>query len=92
MAISELLLGKYHTWDIFGLALATEKQSVLWKKNLNDEYHGNHSAKIGAVSSAENTPDTSKFIRSIVPIGPKVWDIDEERLHWASVVRGLCKT
>ena len=25
----------------------------------------------------------------IVCLGPKVWDFDEERLHWVSVVRGL---
>ena len=38
--------------------------------------------KIGADGSAENTP---KFICQ----SPKVWDFNEKRLHWASVVRGF---
>ena len=32
--------------------------------------------KMGADKSFENTPNA-----------PKVWDFDEKRLHWASVVR-----
>ena len=39
--------------------------------------------KMGADSFAEDTP---KFIQSICSIDPKVWDIVENRLHWASVV------
>ena len=55
---------------------------------------GTHSSKIGADSSAENTPNTPECICQIVCPSPKVWDIDEKRLHWASVVRGeilLCR-
>ena len=36
---------------------------------------------MGADKSADNTPNAPKFIC------PKVWDFDEKRLHWASVVR-----
>jgi hypothetical protein len=39
---------------------------------------------MGADSSAENTPNTPKFICLI----PKVLDFNEKRFHWASVVRG----
>ena len=46
---------------------------------------GSHSAKMEAISSAENTPIIPKFITPICPIGPKVWDIAEKRLHWAFV-------
>ena len=42
-----------------------------------------HSTKMGADKSAERTPNAPKFISPI----PKVWDFDEKRLHWASVVR-----
>ena len=73
MAISQILFGQYHIWDIFWLGLKTKV--FLWKKQLNDGNHeqGTHSAKMGAdSSSAENTPNTPKFIR---PICPKVWDI-----------------
>ena len=41
------------------------------------------STEMGAESSGENTP---KFILPICPIGPKIWDTVEKRLHWASVV------
>ena len=39
---------------------------------------------MGADKLAENTPMAPNFI---CPNCPKVWDIDEKRLHWASVVR-----
>ena len=44
---------------------------------------GTHSTKMGADKSAENTPNPPKFNCP----RPKVWDFDEKRLHWASVVR-----
>ena len=37
---------------------------------------------MGADSSAENTPNAPEFIC------PKVLDFNQNRLHWASVVRG----
>ena len=40
-----------------------------------------NSTKMGADKLAENTPNVPKINR------PKVWDFDEKRLHWASVVR-----
>ena len=46
-----------------------------------------HCAKKDADSTAKNTPNTPKFIWPILPFGPKVWDINEKRLHRASVVR-----
>ena len=47
---------------------------------MNDGNHGQRtrSAKKGSDGSAENTPNTSKFIRPIYPIGLKFWDIDEK--------------
>ena len=44
------------------------------KKQVNDRNHGKgtHSAKLRADKSAEDTPNTPKFI---CPIGQKVWDI-----------------
>ena len=45
---------------------------------------------MGADKSAENTPKCPKiFLPKIVCPSPKVWDFDEKRLHWASVVRDL---
>jgi hypothetical protein len=45
--------------------------------------------KMGADKSTENTPNAPKFIcPNCLRLGsPKVWDFDEIRLHWASVVR-----
>ena len=42
-----------------------------------------HSTKMGAKKSTENTSNAPNFICP----SPKVWDFDEKRLHWASVVR-----
>ena len=47
-----------------------------------------HSAKMSADSPGQNTHNP-KFIRSICPIGLKVWDNIEKRLHRVSVVRAL---
>jgi hypothetical protein len=54
---------------------------------LNNEKHGKwtHSTKMVVESSAQNTP---KFICPICLPKPKVWDFNEKKLHWASVVRG----
>jgi hypothetical protein len=38
---------------------------------------------------AKNTPKPPKFVWPVCPIGPKVWDIVEKRLHWAFVVHAL---
>jgi hypothetical protein len=35
------------------------------------------------INLSKNTPNTPKFICP----SPKVWDFDEKRHHWASVVR-----
>ena len=51
--------------------------------------HRTHSAKMEAISSAENTPIIPKFIPPICPIGPKVWDIIEKGLYRTSIVRAL---
>ena len=44
--------------------------------------------KIGADSSAENTPLPHNLSVKFVCPSPKVLDFNEKRLHWASVVRG----
>ena len=41
----------------------------------------------GADNLAEDTSNTSKFIW---PIRPKIWNIVERELHWASVVHAFC--
>ena len=46
---------------------------------------GNHCTKMGTAKLAENTPNAAKLICPTL----KVWDFDEKRLHWASVVRVL---
>ena len=46
-----------------------------------------HCTKMGADKSAENTPNAKNLSAQIVCLSPKVWDIIEERLHQASVVR-----
>ena len=38
--------------------------------------------KMGVDKLFKNTPNAPKFICP----SPKVWDFDEKRLHWASVV------
>ena len=83
MAISQILLIQYQIWDVFGLGL---KSKVFCRKKNENYRPGTHSAKMGADSLAKNNP---KFIRPICPIGPKVWDIIEKRLHRVSVFRGM---
>ena len=46
---------------------------------------GTNSTKISADKLAKNSPSAPKFIR---PNCLKVWDLEEKRLHWASIVRG----
>ena len=41
------------------------------------------STKMGADKLFENTPNAPKVICP----SPKVWNFDEKRLHWVSVVR-----
>ena len=67
MAISQILYSQYHIWVRF------EKQSYQQKKQLDNRL------KMGARSSAKNTPNTPKFIWEICPIGPKVWDIVDKK-------------
>ena len=74
MAISQIIFGQHHILDVFGSGL---KSTVFCGKN---------SAKIGGDADclAQNT---QKKFHPIFRIGPKIWDIVEKRLHWASVVR-----
>ena len=53
---------------------------------MNNGRHGQgtHCTKKGADSLAENTPNAPEFICP----SSKVWDFNEERFHWAFVVRG----
>ena len=44
---------------------------------------------MSADKSAENTPNALKLSAQIDCPSPKVWDFDEKRLHWASVVRDM---
>ena len=47
---------------------------------------------MGADKLAENTPNAPKLICPIVCPSPKVWDFNEKRLHWVSVVRDWKQT
>ena len=67
MTISHILYGQYHIWDTFGLGL--------YYGNDGNRGQGTHSAKMGAYSSAENTPNNPIFIWPNCPIGSKVWDV-----------------
>ena len=51
---------------------------------MNNRKHGQgtHSTKMGA----EKCPMPENLSAQIVCPSPKVWDFDEKRLHWASVV------
>ena len=42
-----------------------------------------------ADKSAEKTQIPQNISAQILCPNPKVWDFDEKRLHWVSVVRGL---
>ena len=48
---------------------------------------GTQSTKMGADKLAENTPNAQNLSAQFVCPSPKVWDFNEKRLHWASVVR-----
>ena len=43
--------------------------------------------KMGADKFLENTQMPQNLSAQIVSQSPKVWDFDEKKLHWASVVR-----
>ena len=47
---------------------------------------GTHCTKMGADSSAENTPNALELSAQFVCPSPKVLDFNEKRLHWASVL------
>ena len=47
---------------------------------------------MGANKLGENTPNAHNLSAQTVCPSPKVWDFDEKRLHWVSVVRGTGNT
>ena len=47
---------------------------------------------MGSDKSAENIPKAPKISAQIVGPSSKVWDLDEKRIHWASIVREPDKT
>ena len=55
---------------------------------MNNEKHGQgpHCTKMGADSLAENIPNLSA---QFVCPSPKVLNLNEKRLHWASIVREI---
>jgi hypothetical protein len=57
---------------------------------INEKHgQGTHSTKLSAEKSSEKYSKGPKiYLPQIVCPRPKVWDFDEKRLHWASVVRG----
>ena len=88
IAISQIIYWQYHIWDIFVFGL-NNKVFFVDKLRYGNQEQGTHSEKMCADSLAKNTLNTQRFIWPICPIGSKVWDIVEKRLHRASVVRGL---
>ena len=61
----------------YGLMIAIS-QTLFGQYHTWDMDKGLKVPKIGADNLDLNTPNTSKFIRTICPIGPKVWDIVEK--------------
>ena len=60
---------------------------------INRKYgQGTHRPQMGSDKSAENTPKAPKISAQIVGPSSKVWDLDEKRIHWASIVREPDKT
>ena len=57
--------------------------------NIGKHGQGTHCAKMGADSSAENTPNAPEFICPICLPNSKSSRFQWKRLHWASVVRGI---
>ena len=55
-----------------------------WKTWTRDSHS---STKMGADKLAETTQMPQNLSAQIGRPSPKVWDFDEKRLHWASVVR-----
>ena len=51
MAISQILYGRYHIWDSFGICRTEDQIFFLLKKQPNTQNHalGTHNAKMGAV-------------------------------------------
>ena len=71
-AISQILYGQYHIWDLYVLGLKTK--GFLWEKQPDTLSHGQgtHSAKKSADSLSENTPNASKHSAQFVCPSPKV--------------------
>ena len=59
-------------------------------KSINGKHRQRtHSTKMVADELAENTPNALNLSAQIFCPYPNVWDFDEKRLHWASLVRVL---
>ena len=63
-----------------------ELRSYKWSKNRKHGW-GTHFNKLGADSSAKNTPNATKSICLICLPKPKSLEFQWKRLHWASIVR-----
>ena len=79
----KILYGQYYFLDIG----RTNINDVQLFRFFGNHGQGTHSSKMFSNSLAENIPNTPKFIRPICPIGKKLQDKFEKRLHRASSVR-----
>ena len=70
------------------ILILSQEHQLQTHDGLENHEQRTHSAKMGDDGLAKYTPSISKTFRPICPIGPKVLDIVEKRLHWASVVHG----
>ena len=69
---------KYLGFGYKGLVFCRNDGGLMEKTDI-----GNHSTKMGVDQLDKDTPNAPKFIY------PKVWDFDEKRLRWASVIRAF---
>ena len=54
-----------------------------------EQGQGTHCTEMGADKSAQNAPNNQNISSQSLSPRPKVWDFNEKRLHWASVVHGI---
>ena len=83
MAVSQILYGQYHIWDIFVLGLKTK-----CRKNNQIHFPMDKGLTVPKWVLIAWPKIPQSFSAQFVCPSPKVWDTIEKRLHRASVVRG----
>ena len=81
-AISQILYGQYHIWELFGSYVLGLKTKVFCRKNKQNTFshgQGTHSAEIMLIVLAENTPNASINFLPICLSKPKSFGILEKK-------------